>query len=137
MPYETKESPEAIELSVSAPNREELFRTALAAVLETAYGPGPADGTYAGHVVPVQAAGEGDDVLLAGLVDDTLRAIAEEPGTLRAPRWLAFDESRVTATLPVHTPRTASRRLEIARAEVGSGGEGPTAVLELLLPAGD
>ncbi len=135
MPQEVKESPEAIQVSVGAPSREELFRAVLTAVLEAAYGGPPAESTSEGRVVPVQAAGEDDDVLLADLVDDTLRAIVEETGTLRPPRWLAFDEKRVTATLPVHSPGTASRPLQLASAEVAAGDGGWTARLELLLPA--
>lgn len=132
MPHEVKESPEAIQVSVDAPSREELFRAALTAVLEASYRGLAAEGAYAGRIVPVQAAGEDDDVLLADLVDDTLRAISEEEGTLRPPRWLAFDEKRVTATLPVHTPGTASRPLQVASAEVAAGDGGWTARLELL-----
>lgn len=136
MPHDVKESPEAIQVSVKAPSREELFRAALTAVLETAYGGLPAEGSCEGRVVPVQAAGEDDDVLLADLVDDTLRAIVEETGTLRPPRWLAFDEKRVTAALPVHVPGTASQPLQLASSEVAAEEGGWTARLELLRPAG-
>ena len=111
MPYELKESPETIQLSVSAPSREELFRAALTGVLEAAYGAPLPEGASEGRVVPVQAAGDDDDVLLADLVDDALRAVREEPGTLRPPRWLAFDVKRVTANLPLHTPKSAARPL--------------------------
>ncbi len=134
MPYELKEGPEAIELSVSAPTREELFRAALAGVLEASYGAAVPEGTYEGRVVPVQAAGGDDDVLLADLVDDTLRAVKEEPGTLRPPRWLAFDDRRVTANLPVDTPKASSRALEVASAEVVAGEGHVSARVELLLP---
>ena len=134
MPHELKESPEAIELSVSASTREELFRAALTGVLEAAYGAGLPEGTYEGRVVPVQAAGDDDDVLLADLVDDALRAIREEAGTLHSPRWLAFDEKRVTATLPVHSPKAPSRALEVANVEIADGEGGPSARLELLKP---
>lgn len=137
MPHELKESPEAIELSVNAPSREELFRAALTGVLEAAYGSPLPDGTYEGRVVPVQAAGSDDDVLLADLVDDTLRAVRKEPGTLRPPRWLSFDEARVTANLPVHAPKAAARSLEAASAIVESGEGRWTARLELLPAAQD
>ena len=114
MPYELKESPETVQLSVSAPGREELFRDALTGVLAATYGTPLPEGTSEGRVVPLQAAGDDDDVLLAGLVDEALRAIQEEPGTLHPPRWLAFDVNRVTANLPVQAPRAAARPLEIS-----------------------
>jgi len=37
VPHELKEGPESIELSATAPGREELFRAVLEAVLEAAY----------------------------------------------------------------------------------------------------
>ena len=70
MPYELKESPEMILLAVSAPDREELFREALTGVLAATYGAPSAEGTSEGRVVPLQAAGYDDGVLLAGLVDE-------------------------------------------------------------------
>jgi hypothetical protein len=132
VPYELKESPETIQLSVSAPNREELFQVALTGVLEATYGTPVPEGTSEGRFVPVQAAGDDDDVLLAGLVEEALRAVREEPGTLHPPRWLAFDVKRVTANLPVHTLKSAARPLEVALAEVGSHEGGWNARLELL-----
>jgi hypothetical protein len=134
VPYELKESTEAIELTVSATSREELFRAALAGALEAAYGAQVPEGSSEGRVVPVQAAGDTDDVLLAGLVDDALRATSEEAGTLRPPRWLAFDEKRVTATLPVHAPKAPASLLIVAKAEVSAGEGGPEALIELLRP---
>jgi SHS2 domain-containing protein len=134
--HELRESSENIELSVSAPTREELFRDALAGVLEAACGASLAEEIYEGRVVPVQASGGDDDTLLADLVDDTLRAVREEPGTLRPPRWLSFDEKRVTATLPLHTPKVPVRALEVGNAAVDSSAEGWSARLELLpIPA--
>jgi hypothetical protein len=134
VPHELKESEGAVDLSVTAPTREDLFRAALAGVLEAAYGAASADGSYEGQVVPVQAAADDDGVLLAGLVDDTLRAVREENGTLRPPRWLAFDEKRVTAALPLHLPKTPGRLLTVSAAEVAGGDAGWTARLELLVP---
>jgi hypothetical protein len=131
VPHELMQGPESIELSVTASSREEMFREALAGVLEAAYDDRPAEGPYGGRVVPVQAAGSADDVLLAGLVDDTLRAAREEAGTLRPPRWLAFDERRVTATLPLHEPKSEARSLELGAAEVVAGDGLWTARLEL------
>jgi hypothetical protein len=137
VPYELKESPETIQLSVSAPNREELFQAALTGVLEAVYGAPIPEGTCEGRFVPVQAAGDDDDVLLAGLVEEALRAVQEEPGTLHPPRWLAFDVNRVTANLPVHTLESAARPLGIALAEVEPLEGGWNARLEFLRPKTD
>jgi hypothetical protein len=137
VPYELKESPETIQLSVSAPSREELFQAALTGVLAATYGSPLPEGASEGRVVPLQAAGDDDDVLLAGLVDEALRAVREEPGALHPPRWLAFDVNRVTANLPVHGLKSMSRPLEISCAEVESGEGGWTARLDLLLPVAD
>jgi len=130
--HELKESPEAIELTVTAPSREELFRSALAGLLEAAYGAPIPSGSYEGRVVPVQASGADDDALLAELAHDALRAVREEPGTVQPPRWLAFDERRATANLPLHTPRAPARALEVASARVQPGESEWSALLELL-----
>ena len=134
MAHELKEGPEMIQLSVNASSREDLFRDALTGVLEATYGTPLIEGASEGRVVPLQAAGDDDDLLLAGLVVEALRAAREEPGTLRPPRWLAFDVSRVTANLPVHPSRTAAHPLEIGLAEVESRQGGWTARLELRRP---
>ena len=135
MPHELTESPDAVLVTVIAPSREELFRAALTGVLEAAYGGPSPEGSHDGHVVPVQAAGGEDDALLADLVDDTLRAIREEAGTLRPPRWLAFDEKRVTANLPRHSPRVPGRPLELSRTDVEAVDGGWAARLELVRPS--
>ncbi len=132
MAHELKESPEAIELSVTAPSREELFRSALSGLLEAAYGAPIPSGSYEGRVVPIQASGADDDALLAELAHDALRAVREEPGTVQPPRWLAFDERRATATLPLHTPRAPARILEVTSARIQAAGSEWRAVLELL-----
>lgn len=132
MPHELKEGPDAIELSVTAPTREELFREALEGLLEAAYGASVPEGRYDGRVVPVQASVSTDDGLLAELAHDALRAVRDEPGTVRPPRWLAFDERRVTANLPLHAPRAAARELEVAAAGVSADEGGWSARLELL-----
>ncbi len=132
MPHELKESTGAIELSVSAPDRPELFRSALEGILEAAYGPTPLDEASEGRVVPIQAAGDRDGDLLVRLAADALRAIREERGTLGAPKWLAFDEKRVTATLPVLARESSGRTLDVSSASVESGDKGWAARLELL-----
>ncbi len=126
-----------IELAVSAPDREGLFRAALEAVLEASYGTPLPGGDYEGNVVPVQAAGDDDDELLEGLVEDTLRAVREEPGTLGPPRWLAFDVRRVTANLPLRSPKSPSRPFALATAGVTASGNGLEARLELVPASGD
>lgn len=135
MPHELKESPEMVQLSVSASSRDELFRDALAGILEAAYGVPLPEGTSEGRAVPLQAAGDDDGILIANLAENALRAVREETGTLQPPRWLAFDVNRVTANLLVHTLPSRARPLEILRATVGSGEEGWNARLELL-PSG-
>ncbi|MBK9087893.1 MAG: hypothetical protein IPL90_02095 [Holophagales bacterium] len=130
MPYELKESPETIQLSVSAPSREELFQAALTGVLAATYGTPLPEEASEGQAVPIQAAGDDDGVLLAGLVDETLRAVREEPGTLLPPRWMAFDVNRVTANLPLHARRSSARRLEDSRIQIETRAEGWTARLE-------
>jgi hypothetical protein len=126
-----------IELAVSAPDREGLFRAVLEAVLEASYGAPLPEGEYEGNVVPVQAAGDDDDELLEGLVEDTLRAVGKEPGTLGSPRWLAFDVERVTANLPLRSPKSPSRRFVLASAGVAVSGDGLEARLELVPAAGN
>lgn len=126
-----------IELAVSAPDREGLFRAALEGVLEAAYGAPLPAGEYEGYVVPVQAAGDDDDELLEGLVEDVLRAVREEPGTLCPPRWLAFDAGRVTANLPLRSPKSPSRPFALATAGVTASGGGLEARLELVPAGGD
>ncbi len=134
MPHELKETDGAIDLTATAPERAELFRAVLAGVLDAVYGASPVPGSTEGRVVPVQAAGDDDDVLLADLVDDTLRAAREEPGTLGLPRWLSFDERRVTATLPLLLPKAKGRTLVVSAARVSGAPSGWTARVELLLP---
>jgi hypothetical protein len=69
----------------------------------------PEKGEYEGQVVPVQAVGETDREILEQLVQGCLEAAHQTKGTLRSPRWLGFDEDRVTVTMPVTTPRTPPR----------------------------
>ncbi len=101
MPYTIETRPHGALISLAARTREEFVKDLLASLLEAAYGKSPGAAEASGQVVPIQATGADDGALLAHLAADTLRAIGETEGTLLAPRWLAFDESRVTATLPV------------------------------------
>lgn len=131
MPHELKESPDSIEVSVTAAGREELFRAAIEGVLAAAL-PNAPEEKGDGRVVPVQAAGADDETLLAGLVEDTLRAVRDEPGTLLPPRWLAFDENRVTANLALTGPRADARSLALADAAIVPAESGFAARLELV-----
>lgn len=135
MPIDLNSSPDLIELSVTAPDRETLFREALSGVLQAVYGAPTPEGEDEGLVVPVQAAGDDDSALLEGLVEDTLRAVRQEPGTLGPPRWLAFDVKRVTANLPLRSPRAPSRNLDLGSAGIGSSPGGLDARVELV-PSG-
>jgi hypothetical protein len=99
--YTIETRPHGAFISLAAKSREEFVRDLVASLLEAAYGKTPGAAVASGQVVPIQATGADDGALLAHLTADTLRAIRETEGTLLAPRWLAFDESRVTATLPV------------------------------------
>lgn len=132
MPYELRTSPDEIELLVSSPDREGLFREALAGTLEAVYGEPLPEGKNEGQVVPVQASAGDDDALLVELVHDVLRAAREEDGSLRSPRWLAFDERRVTANLPVHRPKVDVRPIQVSGAAVEIDEGGWSARIELL-----
>lgn len=132
MPYELKESPETIQLSVNAPSREELFQAALTGVLAATYGTPLPEEASEGQVVPIQAAADHDDLLLAGLVGEALRATRAEQGTLLPPRWLAFDVNRVTANLPLLARNSPARSLEACSARIEKGEKEWTARLEFL-----
>lgn len=105
MSYTIETRPHGALITVAATSREEFVRDLLASLLEAAYGKNPGAAGASGQMVPIQAAGADDGALLEHLTASALRAIGETEGTLLAPRWLAFDESRVTATLPV-SPRS-------------------------------
>jgi hypothetical protein len=99
--YTIETRPHGTLITLAATSREEFVHDLLASLLEAAYGKNPGAASASGQMVPIQATGADDRTLLAHLTEGMLRAIGETDGTLLAPRWLAFDESRVTATLPV------------------------------------
>ncbi|HQN06794.1 MAG TPA: hypothetical protein PK569_04410 [Thermoanaerobaculia bacterium] len=132
MPHELKTSPDEMELLVTSPDREGLFRDALAGALEAVYGAPLPEGENQGQVVPVQASAGDDESLLVELVHDVLRAVRAVDGALRPPRWLAFDDRRVTANLPVHLPKVDVRLLQVSGAAVETGDGGWFARIELL-----
>ena len=59
-----------------------------------------------------RGAQEGD--ILRTFVTECFEAASRAPGTLRAPRWLAFDEGRVTANLALSTPKAPAREFDPA-----------------------
>ncbi len=120
MPYSIETRPNGALISLSATSREEFVRDLVTSLLEAAYGKSPASAGAPERVVPIQAAGSDEAELLANLAADTLRAVGATAGTLLPPRWLAFDERRVTVTLPVaggrhHGPVLAAGRATVER----------------------
>ena len=101
MSYTIETRPHGAFISLAATSREEFVRDLVASLLEAAYGKNPGAAGASGQMLPIQAIGTDDRTLLAHLSEGMLLAIGETEGRLLAPRWLAFDESRVTATLPV------------------------------------
>ncbi len=123
MPYEIKSTPERIEATWSAPDRESFFREAIAAGLSALYGDAPTPTERRGDLVPIQAAGDSVGSTLSALVKDLVLAAHATSGTLCPPRWLSFDERRVTAALPVGLPPVEPREVEVEAA--GATGSWP------------
>jgi hypothetical protein len=109
VPYTVDSSGSGTVISLSAKSREELVRDLVTAVLEAAYGGASASAAAEGQIVPIQATGGEDAELLTNLAADTLRAVRDTRGMVLPPRWLAFDEKRVTAMLPVAGDAATSR----------------------------
>ncbi len=104
MPYNLSRTSAGLTIALTAGSREELVKDLIVALLEASYGgPAPAGaGAVAdGLFVPIQASGNDEREVLTHLAADTLRAVSETDGVLLPPRWLAFDEKRATANLPV------------------------------------
>jgi hypothetical protein len=112
--YGISQTPTGLTITLAATSREELYRDAVRAALEAAYGGVPPAGTSDGQTYPVQGAGLGESEILRTFFAECLEAARRAPGTLRAPRWLAFDEGRVTANLELSTPKSPPRVLEPA-----------------------
>lgn len=122
MPYSLKETPGGFELDVAASGRESLVRESLHGVLEALYGEGTV-GSSSGQTIPIQAAGVALAQSLPELVAELLDLAPKTPGALGPPRWLAFDEGRLTATLPVlDAPGRTARTLHLAMARVAGDG---------------
>ena len=116
-----------VTIQLSARSREEAVLDLLSGLLQAAYAGAPPDPGTEGQFVPVQAVGDSFEALLSDLVRDTLDAVRQAPTTLVAPRWLAFDERRVTANLAM--ARTLAPRRGLSRPAVG-----PALVVESPLP---
>jgi len=131
VPYTVDATSHGAVISLTAKSREEFVRDLVAALLEAAYGKLPAAAPADGRMVPIQSAGAGESEILSHLTADTLRAVHETSGTLLAPRWIAFDEQRVTATLPVAGGASFGRLLTARRAALESPLPDLRATLEL------
>lgn len=132
MPYTVDATAHGAVISLSAGSREEFVRDLVASLLEAVYGKAPAAAPGVGQMVPIQSAGADEAEILSRLAADTLRAVHETPGTLLAPRWIAFDEQRVTATLPVAGSASSGRHLTARRASLDSPLPNLRATLELV-----
>ena len=124
MAYQLTPVPDGLELAVTAGTREDLFRDTVQGTLEAVYGSPLPEGSYGGQVVPVQAAGSDVPAQVAEIVSDCLRAVDGASGTLHPPRWMAFDEGRVTAHLPLTSPR-ADARVVLLRHAVAEAASTP------------
>lgn len=114
MSYGISETPNGIRIDLAAKTREELYRDAVKAALEAIYGGTQPEGASDGQTYPVQGAGLGEAETLQTLFAECFEAARRAEGTLHAPRWLAFDEGRVTANLALSTPAAPVRALEPA-----------------------
>ena len=114
MTYGISEAPSGLTITLAAKTRDELYRDAVRAALEAAYGGEPPAGASDGRTYPVQGAGLSERDILRTFVTVCLEAARRAPGTLHAPRWLAFDEGRVTANLALSRPKTPTRQIDPA-----------------------
>ena len=127
MPYELVSNGDQMEATVGAADRDTLFRDAVAAGLEAIYAGVPAGEPVTGDLVPIQAAGSDLGKLLSTLLKNLVRAAGGASGALHPPRWLAFDNDRVTAALPSSGAAVPARDLEVTVLEARGGwprGEG-------------
>jgi hypothetical protein len=112
--YGISQTPSGLTITLAAKTRDELYRDAVTAALEAVYGGAPPAGTSDGQTYPVQGAGLAEGDILRTFFTECFEAARLAPGTLHAPRWLAFDEGRVTANLALSTPKTPARALDPA-----------------------
>lgn len=114
MTYGISETASGLTITLAAKNRDELYREAVTAALEAVYGGTPAGGPSDGQTYPVQGAGLDDAAMLRTLFSECFVAASRAEGTLHPPRWIAFDEGRVTANLALSASRTPVRTLRPA-----------------------
>ena len=114
MAYGISETPSGLTITLAAKTRDELYRDAVKAALLAAYGAEPPAGASDGQTYPVQGAGLAEGDILRTFVTECVEAARRAPGTLHAPKWLSFDEGRVTANLALSTPKTPVRELDPA-----------------------
>jgi hypothetical protein len=112
--YVISQTPSAVTIRLVAKTRDELYRDAVKAALEAVYGGAPPEGVSDGQTYPVQGAGLAEGDVLRTFVGECVEAARRAPGTLHEPRWLAFDEGRVTANLSLSAPKMPARALEPA-----------------------
>jgi len=112
--YGISETPSGLTITLAAKSRDELYRDAVKAALEAIYGGEPPVGASDGQTYPVQGAGLEEGDILRTFVTECFEAASRAPGTLHSPRWLAFDEGRVTANLTLSKPKARSRELDPA-----------------------
>ena len=136
MPYRLDATDHGAVISLEAKSREEFLRDLVASLLEASYGRAPEGASAGGQVVPLQAAGADEAEILVNLADGTLRAVRETAGVLLPPRWLAFDENRVTVTLPVGAGPARGRFLTACRTSLESPLPALRATVELTSGAG-
>jgi hypothetical protein len=109
--YGISETPSGLTITLAAKNRDELYREAVKAALEAVYGGAPPAGEFDGQTYPVQGAGLDDASMLRTLFAECFGAARRAEGTLHPPRWIAFDEGRVTANLALSPSKTPVRAL--------------------------
>jgi hypothetical protein len=109
--YGISETPSGLTITLAAKTRDELYREAVRAALEAVYGGAPPAGESDGQTYPVQGAGLDDAAMLRTLFEECFVAARRAEGTLHPPRWIAFDEGRVTANLALSTPKAPARPL--------------------------
>jgi hypothetical protein len=124
--YGISETPSGLTITLAAKTRDELYGDAVKAALEAVYGGAPPTGASDGQTYPVQGAGLDDASMLRMLFEECFVAARRAEGTLHPPRWLSFDEGRVTANLALSTPKTPVRPLTPAlHAAVETAGAFP------------
>ena len=90
MAYGISETPSGLTITLAAKTRDELYRDAVRAALEAAYGGKPPAGASDGQTYPVQGAGLKEGDILRTFLSPVFRGCERAAGTLRAPRWLAL-----------------------------------------------